>query len=237
MNDGVDLQIKDLNGIHLVWCDIMMLKENGDAALARLSKEAVNKFYLPTFVAITTEEDYLNNSKKTEEAGFLFARNKIHKKDIGSILEKCENDLGSDWLETKIGHFQSEIAQKDSSNTLATDSSLRPATSGEFSSRELAMLIDPNEIEQSNNDPVGLDLDDINRAELRKPTAPEQDNPIIFSGNRILPGCALEQPPRMVKQRKIFPEDVTVTRRKGNIRTAKIAPENEQPSKRFCCLT
>lgn len=90
---GHNLTLSDLDGKHLVWCDISMPRENGDQTLARLKKEAEEtEFFLPPFIASTSEDDYLGE-QYARKNGFLFGYGKVKKEDIDPIFKKCEEKL------------------------------------------------------------------------------------------------------------------------------------------------
>ncbi len=109
--DGDELILEKLTGVNAVFCDIQMDRENGNVALARLSKKADQVgFILPPFIATTSFDEYYegNNgpSEKATVEGFIGGRDKIKSaQDIYWAIKLCEDRLGIDWLKTRVGRY------------------------------------------------------------------------------------------------------------------------------------
>lgn len=113
--DGDQLFLETLEGVHLVWCDINMARVNGNLALSELIKKATDaNFRLPPFFAVTNEAEYHNTSIESSISSSALARNqsflggcnKISKEeDISRVLEFCEKNLGENWLRDYVGAY------------------------------------------------------------------------------------------------------------------------------------
>ncbi len=137
LDDGSKITLENLLGINLVLCDIEMIQENGNVALARIMEEAQKvNFLLPPFVAITSLSAYQNIGEVDAEKQakrltwatthhFIGGRDKVSNSfPIDNILEYCDEKLGSDWLTTHVGQYKPVIAAKKETDLEPTESSI-----------------------------------------------------------------------------------------------------------------
>lgn len=137
LDDGSKIQLQNLLGINLVLCDIEMIQEDGNVALARIVGEAQKvNFLLPPFVAITSLSDYQNIGEVDAEKQakrltwatahhFIGGRDKVSNSfPIDNILTYCDEKLGSNWLTTHVGHYKPVIAPEKEMDLDITESSI-----------------------------------------------------------------------------------------------------------------
>ena len=108
--DGDELTLDSLVGVHLVLCDINMARLNGDEALGNLKQKAlVDDFILPPFVAVTDDARYHNVDGKVsdlaKEKHFIGGWNKVKRGEIEIILDYCKDLYGENWLTAHVGGY------------------------------------------------------------------------------------------------------------------------------------
>ncbi len=120
LEDGDQITLESLVGIHLVLCDINMSRENGDKALRRLVGEAKSGFNLPPFIATTSDDYYHNIGAKdpllygerlayAEERHFSGGSDKMNLSALVATIAYCEEKLGADWLITHVGRLNTVV--------------------------------------------------------------------------------------------------------------------------------
>ncbi len=183
LDDGDQITLEVLTGKHLVWCDIHMARTHGNIALENLIKKAQKeKFRLPPFIAVTTENLYYQRSY-AEKRGFILGRDKIKTQaHIKSVLQFCETTLGANWIEIHTGM------------PLPVPSSPRIPLSIKSEKRNSYGLSSSKVIPIDTQDSTGLDIPVAVAVKKTVPVQKAEATPI--QGNEVVDFIAPAQSPR-----------------------------------------